>query len=223
MMSRLVNHADARPPALVRRAVVCLCFVALTAAQAPLPVIEGVDAAPFRDHCRRLLEAAESLKLLSADERRELRELLRADVSETVILKLQRLLDRHCLVAVNINPESRVKAARGPAAAELVLERESLALIRVHNEAGVTDALKITGPQLIAAGAREPARWLELSVVVDKPLGKTLSGDKLEYVVVRLKPRQAGKREVTLKFDVGQGTQDLGFRAEVPVLFTIKP
>src|SRR5262249_51702278 len=34
---------------------------------------------------------------------------------------------------------------------------------------------------------------------------------------------EAGKREVVLGFDVGQGTQDLGFRAEVPILFTILP
>ena len=34
---------------------------------------------------------------------------------------------------------------------------------------------------------------------------------------------EAGRREATIAFDVGQGTQDLGFRAEVPVLFTVKP
>ena len=34
---------------------------------------------------------------------------------------------------------------------------------------------------------------------------------------------EAGRREATLTFDVGQGTQDLGFRAEVPVLFTVRP
>lgn len=226
MMSHTVMLADRRPQALARPvAVACLCLAALTspaAAQAPLPVVEGVEAAPFHEHCRRLLEAIEPLPLLSLEERQQLRELLRGDVNANVVLKLQALLDRHCLVAVNINPESRVKAARGPAPAELVLDRESLALIRVHNEAGVSDSLKISGPQLSTTATSEPARWLDLSVVVDKPLGKTLTGDKLEYVVVRLKPRQAGKREATLKFDVGQGTQDLGFRAEVPVLFTIK-
>src|SRR5262249_46322963 len=33
----------------------------------------------------------------------------------------------------------------------------------------------------------------------------------------------AGRREATIGFDVGQGTQDLGFRGEVPVLFEIGP
>jgi hypothetical protein len=41
-------------------------------------------------------------------------------------------------------------------------------------------------------------------------------------VLLRLKALEAGKREATLKFDAGQGTQDLGFRAEVPVLFTVR-
>src|SRR5262249_45925301 len=34
---------------------------------------------------------------------------------------------------------------------------------------------------------------------------------------------EAGKREATIGFDVGQGTQDLGFRGEAPVLFDIRP
>ena len=54
------------------------------------------------------------------------------------------------------------------------------------------------------------------------PLSGKLSGGKLDYVVLRLTPREAGKREATLQFDVGQGTQDLGFRAEVPILFNVQ-
>ena len=49
-----------------------------------------------------------------------------------------------------------------------------------------------------------------------------LSGLKVEYAIALIYSGDAGKREATLGFDVGQGTQDLGFRAEVPVLFTIR-
>ena len=35
--------------------------------------------------------------------------------------------------------------------------------------------------------------------------------------------RDRGKREASLAFDVGQGTQDLGFRNEVPILFECLP
>ncbi len=51
----------------------------------------------------------------------------------------------------------------------------------------------------------------------------TLSGLGLEYRIVQLYSRDAGKREATFSFDTGQGTQDLGFRNEVSVLFDCKP
>src|SRR5262249_35962629 len=52
---------------------------------------------------------------------------------------------------------------------------------------------------------------------------RTLSGLVLEYRIVQLYSRDSGKREATLTFDVGQGTQDLGYRNEIPILFTIRP
>ena len=56
-----------------------------------------------------------------------------------------------------------------------------------------------------------------------QPLNETLSGLALEYRIVELYSRDAGKREAKLAFDVGQGTQDLGFRNEVNVLFDCEP
>jgi hypothetical protein len=49
-----------------------------------------------------------------------------------------------------------------------------------------------------------------------------LSGNALEYLILEFETDQEGKREARLIFDAGQGTQDLGFRAEVPVLFVVK-
>ena len=90
-----------------------------------------------------------------------------------------------------------------------------------HNDAGVTAPLVIRGSQLRSAEGKGPDRWLEAAVITEAPLSKNLSGGKVDYVVLRLTAREAGKREATLQFDVGQGTQDLGFRAEVPILFTV--
>jgi hypothetical protein len=138
-----------------------------------------------------------------------------------VIGQVQKLLDPYCLIGITINAESRVKVERGPALARLVLNHETLVLIKIHNQAGVTHALKVTGPQLISQEKRGQGRWLEAVVQRDPPLRKTLSGHRVEYAVLRLTARQAGKREATLRCDVGQGTQDLGFRADVPVLFQV--
>ena len=60
-----------------------------------------------------------------------------ADV-EKRLKAIQLLLEPHCLLLVHINPESRVKAARGPLEASLVRGRAAFVLVKVHNEAGVT-------------------------------------------------------------------------------------
>jgi hypothetical protein len=54
-------------------------------------------------------------------------------------------------------------------------------------------------------------------------LRPTLSGLGVEYRVVGLYSRDAGKREARFSFDAGQGTQDLGFRGEASVLFDCRP
>ena len=45
----------------------------------------------------------------------------------------------------------------------------------------------------------------------------------LEYRIIELFSRDRGQREAKLSFDVGQGTQDLGFRSEVNILFRCRP
>ena len=128
-----------------------------------------------------------------------------------------RILDSHCLIEVTINPESRVKAVRGKRSATLVLGKPSFVLVRVQNDGGVTHPLGVASPEAIIPGTKDAGRWVELSF----PDAKGLTGRDVEYRVLRLLPQQAGKREAVLAFDVGQGTQDLGFRAEVPVLFAV--
>src|SRR6185295_16294654 len=66
-------------------------------------------------------------------------------------------------------------------------------------------------------------RWLDVSMHDKQPLNDKLSGLVLEYRIIQLYSRDVGKREAKLMFDVGQGTQDLGFRNELNVLFTCEP
>jgi hypothetical protein len=121
-------------------------------------------------------------------------------------------LDNRCLLVVSINPESRVKAERGPAAAYLRGGSPDIFVVKVHNDAGVTAPVEVSGPGIGAGG------WLDASFV----RSSRLRGERVEYLFLRLTPHEAGKREATFRFDVGQGTQDLGFRAEVPVLFNVR-
>jgi hypothetical protein len=205
--------------------ITILVLSSVAVAQPVLPTVGKVDRDRLQAHCKQLLEALEALKApLPPETERTLRAVLKESEQDPLVFaaEVQRVLDPHCLIGITINPESRVKAVRGPAAAELRQDQPSVMLIKVHNEAGVTQALAVAGAQLRTGDRTEPGQWLEARVAAEPPLGKTLSGNKLEYVLLRLTARESGKREATLKFDVGQGTQDLGFRAEVPVLFTIR-
>src|SRR5206468_1881779 len=66
-------------------------------------------------------------------------------------------------------------------------------------------------------------RFLQVEMFANPPLTGNLSGLKAEYALALIYSSEAGKREATIAFDVGQGTQDVGFRAEVPVLFDVRP
>lgn len=118
------------------------------------------------------------------------------------------------LLRLEINPESRVKVAR--ALVRPVLRRGAWVRFRIEidNAARTTARLRASSPQAPAQpGARD--RWLDLRLEPDTPL----SGSPRESRTLLLRARDAGWREATLAFDVGQGTQDLGFRGEVAALF----
>ncbi len=154
------------------------------------------------------------------------------------IKSVQAVLDPLCLVGVNINPESRVKVAAGQAPPLLMQQGHRVFLVKVHNEAGVTAALRVSSPNaepLVKRSTSSPdpkitikpadvgQRWLDVTTIDGQPLNKTLSGLPLEYRLIELYSRDVGRREAKLVFDVGQGTQDLGFRNEVNILFNCEP
>ena len=66
-------------------------------------------------------------------------------------------------------------------------------------------------------------RWLDLAAFDKPPMTAALSGLELEYRIVQLYARDAGKREASIAVDVGQGSQDIGFRNDAPLLFTVRP
>jgi hypothetical protein len=194
-------------------------------AQSALPLVEDADCKALQAHVKNLMSGLEKQHAaLPSETLIQLRPLLGKDPDDSVgaATAIQKVLDAHCLLGVSINPESRVKATRGPAVAELRQDEAKYVLIKIHNDAGVTAALTVTGPQVAAPGKTSDERWLEASVIAEAPFAARLGGQRVEYVVLKLTAHEAGKREATFKFDVGQGTQDLGYRAEVPILFTVR-
>src|SRR4029077_20582160 len=81
---------------------------------------------------------------------------------------------------------------------------------------------KVGKENLLTAG-QVANRFLEMQFYRNRPLLSNLSGLKLEYVVLQIYSKDAGQREAEIGFNIGQGTQDLGFRNTINVLFSIQP
>ncbi len=203
-----------------------LCFLGVTT-HAALTVVTNVDLQPLHAQVARVTQTMAYLGApLSAAEVKELDDAPLLPAGKAVE-KIQTILDRHVLFGVSINPEMRVKVAVGEARAELDEQGWRVFLVKVQNDAGTTAPLKAISPnaqRLHNSPAEDVAnRWLDLAMFDAQPLAATLSGLALEYRVIQLYSRDAGKREAKFSFNVGQGTQDIGFRNEVDVLFTAKP
>lgn len=212
--------------------------------------VTGVEWQPLAAQVRRLIEALDALgQPLPEADRGELGRILavtdRGD--EALVDQVQAILDRHCLFGVNINPEMRVKVAPGPAKPELVEAGWRQFLVKVKNESGTTAELVAVSSNALnvheggASGEPNPSHkllrkrgssdplpsqrdlWLDLQMFNAQPMTRTLGGLGLEYRIVQLYSRDAGHREARIGFNVGQGTQDIGFRNEVDVLFRCEP
>jgi hypothetical protein len=212
--------------------------VAPGAALAPV----AVEAQPLAANVDRVAQALESLGAPLAPELRAA--LARAGEARDA-RTLQSLLDPGVLLAVHVNPEARVKVARGPAAAILQQAGYTPILLKIVNESRGTPRLNLGSPQAgpVYAGMsalsgermqqrhlrvnenveRRTDRFLDLEMFTAPPMVPNLSGLDVEYAIALVYSSEAGQREATITVDAGQGTQDLGFRAEAPVLFSVKP
>ena len=192
--------------------------------------LQSVDAEgqPVAANVGRVLQALEVLgSPLPADTTAA----LKTAIDNRDAKKIQELLDAYVLIQVTLNPESRVKVARGPATATLQQGGFVPFIIKVINDSTVKKALQITSPQegtfFAGGGAKSKEasrdRFLQAEMYTSPPMTANLSGLKLEYAIALIYSHEAGSREATIGFDVGQGTQDLGFRGEVPILFDVRP
>ena len=215
-----------------------VCASAWSAGDDSLPIVTDVELQPLQAQAKRVAMALNELGApLAADRHAALEKALATADAPEGVRGIQEALDPLCLVGVNINPESRVKVAAGPAVPELLQQGWRVFLVKVHNEAGVTARLQCSSPNADSlhhrSGGPEPpvkvrpadvvARWMDVSMFDNQPLENTLSGLEVEYRIIELYSRDVGKREGKLVFNVGQGTQDLGFRSEVNLLFECEP
>jgi hypothetical protein len=207
-----------------------------------LTTAEPVPLQPLAQQVRRLETALAYLgqPLPSAD-RKAFDDAIGMSDEATAVSRLQEVLDRYVLATVHINPESRVKVEQGAARPELLQAGTRLFLVKVVNEAGVTAPLAVQSPNSGrvfipsrgGVGEAEPPkeltevqvreRWADISLYTASPMRPRLSGLGVEYLILQIYSRDRGQRSALLALNVGQGTQDIGFRNDVEILFTAEP
>ena len=199
----------------------------------------SIPLQPLAQQVRQLEEAMSYLgqPFGSADLRR-INEAIANSDEAAAVRALETILDAHVLLTVDINPESRVKVEEGTAKPELVEAGTRLFLVKVINNGNVRAPLVVQSPNsgdvyLRSNGSPAPPiqlspreskeRWANISLYQRPPMRPRLSGLALEYAILEVYSRDAGQRSAKISFNVGQGSQDIGFRNDVTVLFTALP
>ena len=206
-----------------------------------IPVEEDVEIQPL---LAQVLRMAEALSFIGAplpqDVEASLRALQDRSGSQEDVDLIQLLLDPFCLYGVQINPEARVKVDLGPASPILMHNGWKTFLVKVHNAAAVTAPLQIespngeptlfrssfqsrANPENILSPGQVENRFLEVAFYNQRPMKPKLSGLPLEYKIVQIYTSAQGNKEGKFNFHIGQGTQDIGFRNSVDILFEIDP
>ena len=220
---------------------------ALAQALPPAGAIDPAWAQPMLAQARRVIAALQALgEPLAAAEIAAIDALERAgDLGGAAALAAQ-LFDRRTLLAAAVTPEARVSVRQGAAQPLLVQSGWRVFLVRIDNPAMVPGTLGMNSPQAKPLNNRYPVghahsahlpvaesapvtpgdmaqRWLEIAVQDAAPLFAALDPVPIDYRIISLYARDAGRRAAQLHLDIGPMTGDIGNRAYAEVVFTIAP
>ncbi len=212
-------------------AALFICVARVTAAPIPLQ--------PMAQQARQLAESLNYLgQPLTPSEQKRINDAIAMPDEAAAVESIEKVLDAHVLVNVDINPESRVKVEQGEAKPDLLEQGARLFLVKVANLGHVTAELNVVSPNsgnvyIRSNGQPDPAirltpqqaqdRWADISLFQRPPMRKRLSGLAVEYQILEVYSRDAGQRSAKISFNVGQGSQDIGFRNDVTILFNAAP
>ncbi|MBV8809610.1 MAG: CehA/McbA family metallohydrolase [Acidobacteriaceae bacterium] len=217
-----------------------MIWIALDALTTVLALAQTrVPLQPFAEQVRQVESALAYLgEPLSPKDQDAVNQATAKSDEDAAISDIEQILDKYTLAIVEINPESRVRVRPGEAKLELVQAGTRVFLVKVINKAGVTARLAAESPNALPVyvpsdGSSEPPekistadlrdRWMGLDLYDRDPMSERLSGLPLEYRIVEIYSRDHGQRSAKIGFNVGQGTQDVGFRNEMVVLFSALP
>src|SRR3954470_14907958 len=124
--------------------VFALAALAGAARAADIPVVGDVEGQPLAANASRVLTA---LDTLGAPLPEDVTKALKKAIDDKDAKAVQELLDKHVLFAVTINPEARLKVAKGPGSTALQQSGWTPVLVKVMNDSTVKKQLKIMSPQ----------------------------------------------------------------------------
>ncbi len=185
---------------------------AIAGAQSPCGEPPGQPDEPVRHAAERLLALADALGGGVADEAFRTR-VGRARSVDALAAAAEHLVT----LRIHVNPESRVKLRVVHPVGDLVVGRPRPLLVAIVNEAGVTAPLSLSCRDR-SLGAARPADFCRVTLRDDGLSAPRLGGAALEWKLADITVAAPGRWEVGLEADVGQGTQDLGFRSTADVL-----
>jgi hypothetical protein len=191
---------------------IVLAGCGVTAAQ--LPIEPTVEAQPLAAQVRRVVDALEYLGTpLPVEDKKALEAALEAkDVKQ-----IQAVMDKHCVAGVRIgkDPKEALSIQPGPAKRELIEQGWRMFLVKVFNDRGAARAeLRAESPNALPLHIRSSSssapkvastevvtsRFLDLEMFGKQPLLVDLSGLAVEYRILQIYCRDAGRREAKIGF-----------------------
>jgi hypothetical protein len=185
---------------------------------ADLPKVKKVDLQPLAAQAKRVVEALDLLgsPLTEADKK--------SLASAKDVEAIQAVFDKYCLAGVRMTPagglnppQPLLEVIAGPAKPELAEQGWRVFLIKVYNPAGLdkielrpeslnalplfTRSSNKPDPTVISVG-EVSKRFLELAMFNKEPLVRDLSSLELEYRILQVYCRDAGRKEADLGFSI---------------------
>lgn len=184
----------------------CISTVIRAQDRTALPLVKDVERQPLVAQVQRVVEALDYLGApLRATDRSALDAALKDMDPARSIEAIQKVLDSYCLVGVELTSEREITAAAGPAKPDLVEQGWTQFLVKVHNPQGLKGDLRAVSPNALrlhnSPADQVPSRWLDLSMFNQQPLVPKLSGLALEYRIIQLYSRDAGRRDAALSME----------------------